>query len=108
MRIATFNVNGVQGRMPRLLEWLQETKPDIACLQETKTGDATFPHERLAEAGYHLIWHGQPRHHGVAILSRQFEPHEVRRGVPGDNADRQARYLEANIGSLRVVCLYLP
>jgi exodeoxyribonuclease-3 len=108
MRVATFNVNGVKGRMPRLLEWLDETKPDIACLQEVKTGDATFPHEPIEAAGYQVIWHGQPRHHGVAVLSRGDKPIEVRRGVPGDDADGQARYLEADVGRLRVASVYLP
>ena len=108
MRVATFNVNGVKGRMSRLIEWLEETKPDIACLQETKTGDATFPNEPIEAAGYHVLWHGMPRHHGVAILSRQVQPEEVRRGVPGDDADGQARYLEADVGGLRVASVYLP
>jgi exodeoxyribonuclease-3 len=108
MRIATFNVNGVKGRMPRLIEWLRETQPDIACLQETKTGDATFPHEPIEAAGYGVIWHGMPRHHGVAILSRGAAPVETRRGLPGDGADGQARYLEADVGRIRVASVYLP
>ena len=108
MKIATYNVNGVKGRMPRLLEWLEEAKPDIACLQEIKTGDATFPHEPLEAAGYHVLWHGMPRHHGVAILSRGEPPVEMRRGLPGDDADGQARYLEADVGGLRVASVYLP
>lgn len=108
MRIASFNVNGVRGRMPRLLEWLAETRPDIACLQEIKTGDATFPNEPIEAAGYQVIWHGMPKHHGVAILSREAEPVEVRRGLPGDDSDGQARYLEAEVGSLRIASVYLP
>jgi exodeoxyribonuclease-3 len=108
MKVATFNVNGVKGRMPRLLEWLGETKPDIVCLQELKTGDPTFPFEPLEAAGYHVIRHGQPRHHGVAILSRGAEPAEVRRGLPGDDTDGQARYLEADVEDLRVASVYLP
>lgn len=108
MRVATFNVNGVKGRMARLLEWLEETKPDIACLQETKTGDATFPHESIEAAGYGVIWHGQPRHHGVAVLSREAALEEVRRGLPGDDSDGQARYLEADVGELRIASVYLP
>ncbi len=108
MKIATFNVNGVKGRMPRLLEWLEETRPDIACLQEIKTGDATFPHEPIEGAGYRALWHGMPRHHGVAILARADRPAEVRRGLPGDDADGQARYLEADVGNLRVASVYLP
>jgi exodeoxyribonuclease III len=108
MKIASFNVNGVKGRLPRLLEWLRETGPDIACLQEIKTGDATFPHEPLEQAGYHVVWHGQPRHHGVAILSRGQAPVEIRRGLPGDDADGQARYLEADVAGLLVASVYLP
>jgi exodeoxyribonuclease-3 len=108
VRVASYNVNGVKGRMPRLLEWLAETAPAIACLQEIKTGDATFPHEPIEQAGYRVLWHGQPRHHGVAILSRHDEPVEIRRGLPGDDADGQARYLEAEVGGLRVASVYLP
>lgn len=108
MKVATFNVNGVKGRLPRLLEWLDETKPDVACLQEIKTGDATFPHEPIEDLGYLAIWHGMPRHHGVAILSRGGPPKEVRRGLPGDDAGGQARYLEADVGCLRVASVYLP
>jgi exodeoxyribonuclease-3 len=108
MKIATFNVNGVKGRMPRLLEWLAEAQPDVACLQEVKTGDATFPHEPLEAAGYHVIWHGMPRHHGVAILARHSAPREVRRGLPGDDTDAQARYLEADVSGLRIASVYLP
>lgn len=108
MKIATFNVNGVKGRMPRLLEWLEETRPDIACLQEIKTGDATFPHAPLQAAGYHVVWHGMPRFHGVAVLARGAPLIEIRRGLPGDDADGQARYLEVQIGELRVASVYLP
>jgi exodeoxyribonuclease III len=108
MKVATFNVNGFKGRLPRLLEWLEETRPEIACLQEIKTGDATFPIEVVEAAGYHAVWHGQPRHHGVAILARAEKPIEVRRGLPGDDADGQARYLEADVFGLRVASVYLP
>jgi len=94
--------------MPRLLEWLSETRPDVACLQEIKTGDATFPYDVIEAAGYQVVWHGQPRHHGVAILSRLAAPEEVRRGLPGGDADEQARYLEADVGPLRVASVYLP
>jgi exodeoxyribonuclease III len=108
MKIATFNVNGVKGRMPRLLEWLAESQPDVACLQEIKTGDATFPHLRIEDAGYGVVWHGQRAHHGVAILARGEKPVEVRRGLPGDDADGQARYLEADVRGLRIASVYLP
>ena len=108
MKIATFNVNGVKGRLPRLLEWLAETRPDVACLQEIKTGDATFPIAAIEAAGYGAVWHGQPSHHGVAILARGAAPIEVRRGLPGDASDAQARYLEADVGGLRIASVYLP
>jgi exodeoxyribonuclease-3 len=108
MKVASFNVNGVKGRLPRLLEWLDETQPDVACLQEIKTGDATFPSGPIEAAGYRVIWHGMPRHHGVAILSRSEPLAEVRRGLPGDDSDGQARYLEADVGPLRIASVYLP
>src|SRR5437868_9917164 len=108
MKIASFNVNGVNGRLPRLLEWLEESQPDVACLQEIKTGDATFPADAIEAAGYGSIWHGQPKHHGVAILARGETPKEVRRGLPGDASDMQARYLEAEVQGVRVASVYLP
>jgi exodeoxyribonuclease-3 len=108
MKIATFNVNGVNGRLPRLLEWLAEAAPDIVCLQEIKTGDATFPIGAIESAGYGAVWHGQPKHHGVAILARGRTPVEVRRGLPGDDVDLQARYLEAEVHGLRIASVYLP
>jgi exodeoxyribonuclease-3 len=108
MKIASFNVNGVNGRLPRLLEWLAETRPDIACLQETKTDDSRFPVQSLADAGYRSAWHGMPRHHGVAVLARDIAPVELRRGLPGDDADGQARYLEAEVNGLHVASVYLP
>jgi exodeoxyribonuclease-3 len=108
LKIASFNVNGVNGRLPRLLEWLDDSKPDVACLQEIKTGDATFPVEAIESAGYRAVWHGQRSHHGVAILARGGAPLEVRRGLPGDDSDVQARYLEADVQGLRVASIYLP
>ena len=108
LKIATYNVNGVKSRLPRLVEWLQETQPDVACLQEIKTGDATFPALAIEAAGYRCIWHGQRAHHGVAILSREQPPVEVRRGLPGDDNDLEARYLEAQVHGLRVASVYLP
>lgn len=108
MKVATFNVNGVNGRLPRLLEWLADTRPDIVCLQEIKTSDPKFPALPLRAAGYGALWHGQPSHHGVAILARDAEPKERRRGLPGDVEDRQARYLEAEIAGFVVASVYLP
>jgi exodeoxyribonuclease-3 len=108
LKIASFNVNGVNGRLPRLLEWLEESRPDVACLQEIKTGDATFPAQALEKAGYAAVWHGQRTHHGVAIMARGDTPREIRRGLPGDPADTQARYLEADVHGLRIASVYLP
>ena len=108
MKIASFNVNGVKGRLPRLLEWLEEARPDVACLQEIKTGDATFPALAFEQAGYSAIWHGQRAHHGVAILARGRKPVELRRGLPGDDEDVAARYMEAEVAGLRIASVYLP
>ena len=108
MRIATFNVNGVNGRLPRLLEWLHETRPDVVCLQEIKTGDSTFPAKGLDATGYCAVWHGQRSHHGVAILVRGENLVETRRGLPGDEGDAQARYIEAKVRGLTVASIYLP
>jgi exodeoxyribonuclease-3 len=107
MKIATFNVNGVNGRLPRLLEWLRETSPDIACLQEIKTVEERFPSAALAEVGYRALIHGQRSHHGVAILSRE-PAKERRRGLPGNDEDREARYLEALVDGVVVASVYLP
>jgi len=108
LKIATFNVNGINGRLARLLEWLDEARPDVACLQEIKTGDATFPAAALEAAGYRAVWHGQRAHHGVAVLARGAAPSEVRRGLPGDADDVQARYLEVDVFDLRIASVYLP
>ena len=108
MRIATYNVNGINGRLPVLLRWLAETAPDIVCLQELKAPDEKFPRAALADAGYGAIWHGQPRWNGVAILARGAEPVETRRGLPGDPDDTHSRYLEAAVNGVLVGGLYLP
>lgn len=107
-KIATFNVNGVNGRLPVLLKWLRETAYDIVCLQELKTSDEKFPAVAIEELGYRAIWHGQKSYNGVAILSRSQSPVETRRGLPGDPDDTHSRYLEADVGGLRIGCLYLP
>lgn len=108
MKIATFNINGVKARLPRLKEWLAETRPSIACLQEIKSQDENFPASEFEELGYQLIWHGQKSFNGVAILADGEMPVEVQRGLPGDPEDEQARYLEADVMGIRIVCIYLP
>ena len=108
MKIATYNVNGVNGRLPVLLRWLAETKPDVVCLQELKAPQEKFPETAILDAGYHTIWLGQKSWNGVAILSRFGKPEETQRGLPGDEEDIQSRYLEANINGITIGCLYLP
>jgi exodeoxyribonuclease III len=108
LRIATFNVNGVRSRRAHLLEWLARERPDIACLQELKAPDEAFPIDDLRAAGYGALWHGQRSWNGVAILARGMDPLESRRGLPGDRADTQSRYLEAAAHGVIVGCLYLP
>jgi exodeoxyribonuclease III len=111
MRIATWNVNSIKQRQEGLLRWLSETKPDVACLQETKCMDETFPREAIEAAGYNVAFHGQKTFNGVAILSR-YPFDEVTPRLPGDPDDDHARFLEAVIstrqGALRVASVYLP
>jgi len=112
MKIATYNVNGITSRLPRVLEWLAESQPDVACLQELKTSDATFPEQAFRAAGYGAVWHGQKGFNGVAVLAKGGAPIELRRGLPGDPDDTHSRYLEARIerpeGALIVSSIYLP
>ena len=107
MRIASFNVNGIGARLPRLLEWLADARPDVACLQEIKCMDDKFPLTEIEAAGYHALVHGQKGFNGVAILSRA-PAREVQRGLPGDDTDEQARYLEAEVEGIRIASIYLP
>jgi exodeoxyribonuclease-3 len=108
MKIATYNVNGVNGRLPVLLRWLNESKPDIVCLQELKAPQEKFPEAAITDAGYKVIWHGQKSWNGVAILSRVGDIKEVCRALPGDPDDVHSRYIEAEIDGLTIGCLYLP
>src|SRR6201996_3631782 len=108
MKIATYNVNGVNGRLPVLLRWLEESKPDVACLQELKAPQEKFPLQAINDAGYHAIWHGQKSWNGVAILSRSEHIQEVRRALPGDPEDLHSRYIEAIVDNILIGCLYLP
>lgn len=108
MRIATFNINGINARLPALLQWLEETQPDVACLQELKAPDEKFPLEAIQSAGYGAIWRGQKSWNGVAILTRGCEPIETRRSLPGDPQDDQSRYIEAAVHGVLIGCMYLP
>jgi len=108
MKIATYNVNGINGRLPVLLRWLKESGPDVVCLQELKAPQEKFPETAIEDLGYHAIWHGQKSWNGVAILSRYGKPEETQRGLPGDAEDVHSRYIEANINDLIIGCLYLP
>ena len=108
LRIATFNVNGIGTRLPHLLRWLEKEKPDIVGLQELKSTDGAFPAAAIENAGYGVIWQGQRSWNGVALLARDQEPVESRRGLPWDPKDEQSRYIEAAIHGIIVGCLYLP
>ena len=108
LRIATFNVNGMRARLPNLLAWLEREQPDIACLQELKSVDSGFPARQVKAIGYGAIWQGQASWNGVAILARDAQPLESRRGLPGDPDDSHSRYLEAAVHGIVVGCLYLP
>jgi len=108
MRVATFNVNGINGRLPVLLRWLAEAAPDIVCLQELKAARERFPVAAIRAAGYGAIWHGQKGWNGVAILARGADPIETQRGLPGDPDDSHSRYIEAAVAGMLVGCLYLP
>ncbi len=108
VRIATFNVNGVNGRLALLLDWLGALKPDVVCLQELKSPDEKFPAAAIEQAGYGAIWCGQPRWNGVAMLARGTTPVETRRALPGDPDDAQARYIEAAVGGVLIAGLYAP
>lgn len=108
MRIATYNVNSINARLPSLLRWLQETGPDVVCLQELKTPQEKFPATPIQDAGYGVIWHGQKSWNGVAILAKGEEPLEIRRALPGDPDDSHSRYIEAVVRDVTIGCLYLP
>jgi len=108
MKIATFNINNVNRRLPNLLRWLHAARPDVVCLQELKAADSEFPQAAIEKAGYHAVWRGQRTWNGVAILSRKAEPVLIRNSLPGDAKDHEARYIETAISGLIIACLYLP
>jgi len=108
MKIATFNINNVNRRLPNLLRWLKSAKPDVVSLQELKASDAEFPHAAIEQAGYGAVWQGQKTWNGVAILARKAEPVLIRTALPGDAGDHEARYIEAAVRGIVVTSLYLP
>ena len=108
MKMATYNVNGVNGHLPVLLRWLSEATPDVVCLQELKAPHEKFPEKAIHDAGYNAIWHGQKSWNGVAILARNSKITEIRRALPGDPDDSHSRYIEASVNGIIIGCLYLP
>ena len=108
MKIVTYNVNGIKARLPRLVEYLAEQKPDIVCLQELKASDDSFPAAEIEAAGYGAAWHGQKGFNGVAVLARDAVPVERQRGLLGEDEDDHSRYLECQVGDLVVASIYLP
>jgi exodeoxyribonuclease-3 len=108
VKIATFNINNINRRLPNLLRWLGAAKPDIVCLQELKSTDADFPVGAIDKAGYGAVWRGQKTWNGVAILARKAEPVLIRSALPGDREDREARYIEAAVSGILIACIYLP
>ena len=108
MKIATYNVNGINGRLPVLLRWLKETKPDVVCLQELKAPQEKFSLNAINDAGYNEIWHGQKSWNGVAILACNMEIKELRRALPGAPEDSHSRQIEAPVNNVVIACLYFP
>ena len=108
MKIATFNINNVNKRLPNLLAWLHESQPDVVCLQELKAETSNFPEAAIRDAGYQAVWVGERSWNGVAILARGRAPVPTRRRLPGDTADVQARYIEAAVDGVLIASLYLP
>ncbi len=108
MKIATFNINNINRRLPNLLRWLQQAKPDVVALQELKSTDDDFPLSAIEKAGYGAVWQGQRTWNGVAILARKADPVLIRTALPGDTKDREARYIEAAVRGIVVTSLYLP
>ncbi len=108
MKVVTFNINNVNKRLPNLLRWLRDARPDAVALQELKATDAEFPAAAIEKAGYGAVWRGQKSWNGVAILARKAEPILIRDALPGDAGDREARYIEAAVRGIVVTSIYLP
>ncbi len=107
MKIATWNINSIKARLPRVTEWLEQAQPDVALLQELKVTDEAFPREAIEDLGYNVETHGQKTYNGVAILAKR-PIEDVQRGLPGDDSDEQARYIEATVDTVRLASIYLP
>ena len=108
MKVATFNINNINRRLPNLLRWLRSSRPDVVCLQELKSTDADFPIDAIRKSGYGAVWRGQKTWNGVAILARKTDPVLIRAELPGDPGDAQARYIEAAVAGMVVANIYLP
>ena len=108
MKIATFNINNIQRRLPVLLAWLKKAKPDVVCLQELKAAQEAFPTAAVERAGYFAVHRGEKTWNGVAILARRDKPIVTRTELPGDPKDRQSRYIEAAVDGVLVASIYLP
>ncbi|MCK1479388.1 exodeoxyribonuclease III [Bradyrhizobium sp. 197] len=108
MKIATFNINNINRRLPNLLAWMRTAKPDVVALQELKASDGEFPAAAIEKAGYGAVWCGQKTWNGVAILARNAEPILIRDRLPGKPADLEARYIEAAVSGVIVTSIYLP
>jgi len=108
MKLATYNLNGIRARLPRLLEWLAREQPDVVALQELKCADESLPIADIETAGYGAVWHGQKGFNGVAILARGKSPELRRIGLPGDPDDTHSRYIEADVDGFVVASIYLP
>ncbi|WP_332687086.1 exodeoxyribonuclease III [Devosia sp.] len=108
MKIATYNINGINRRLPNLMDWLADAAPDVVCLQELKATQRQFPATALADAGYGAVWQGESSWNGVAILARGTEPVLTRSTLPGDSDDKQARYIEAAVNGVLIASLYAP
>jgi exodeoxyribonuclease-3 len=108
MKIATFNINNINKRLPNLLAWLKDSSPDVACLQELKAEDRAFPEAEIRAAGYGAVWRGQSSWNGVAVLAKGADPVITRNALPGDPNDMQSRYIEAAVRGILVASIYLP
>jgi exodeoxyribonuclease-3 len=108
VKIASYNLNGIRARLPRLIEWLEREKPEVVCLQELKCADESLPIADIEAAGYGAVWHGQKGFNGVAALAREDSPKLRRTGLPGDPDDTHSRYIEAEVGDVIVASIYLP